>query len=372
MRRSLLTAAGLLTLLIAYALAIFMTHPLGHDGLVAAVVAGILVWLLVRARRKPAPADAPESRGRLWLRRTRGLARWLFVVLLAGWLGLIGWARVNPGGDAPPPKSDPAAVRVLTWNIHCGQEGGPLWKRFDWAGRKGPLRTAVAQADPDILCVQEALAGQVAFLERALPDHSRVGVGRDDGADAGEFCAILFRRDRFQLLDCGTFWLDEPTDRPGDAPLFGCRRICTWARLRDRTTGRTLRVYNTHWPLAEGARQDAARLILDRIAAGDRADAVLLAGDFNATPSKSSWRSITGSGLADSAARAGQDTGTPTYHFYGVRVRRLDAVFVTPSWRVLAHRIVDVKPDGTFPSDHFGVLADLSFSARPSGARGKG
>jgi endonuclease/exonuclease/phosphatase family metal-dependent hydrolase len=190
-------------------------------------------------------------------------------------------------------------------------------------------------------------------------------VGRDDGASAGEFCAILFRKDRFELLGGGTFWLDEPHDRPGGAPLLGCRRICTWARLRDRTTGRTVRVYNTHWPLTEGARQAAARVILDRMAAGDRDDAVVLAGDFNATPASPTWRLFAGSGLADSAALAGQDAGTPTYHFYGIRLRRLDAIFVSPSWRVQAHRVVDVKPGSTFPSDHFGVLADLSFSPRP-------
>src|SRR5262249_62075023 len=89
---SLLPAVASLALLAACVPAIFMTHPLGHDGLVAAAIAALLVWLLLTARRKPAPAGPPEPRGRLWLRRTRGLARWLFVVLLAGWLGPLGLA----------------------------------------------------------------------------------------------------------------------------------------------------------------------------------------------------------------------------------------------------------------------------------------
>jgi endonuclease/exonuclease/phosphatase family metal-dependent hydrolase len=355
-----LAALALLALLAACGLAIFATYPLGHDGLVALAAGALLIWLLWRARRRPGISPAPATRTQAWLRGVRGLARWLFIVLVAGWLGLIAWARCGPGGPTPPPKADPAAVRVVTWNVHCGQDGGPVWKRFDWSRRKHALEAALAQAAPDLLCVQEALAGQVAFLERALPGHARVGVGRDDGLSGGEFSAIFFRRDRFELLGGDTFWLEEPTDRPGDVPLLGCRRICTWARLRDRTTGRTLRVYNTHLYLTEGARQAAARVILDRIAAGDPRDAVLLTGDFNATPASPTWRLFARGGLADSAALAGRDPGTPTYHFYGVRVRCLDAVFVSPAWRVRRHLILDLKPGGVFPSDHFGVLADLT------------
>jgi endonuclease/exonuclease/phosphatase family metal-dependent hydrolase len=356
-----LTAAGLLALLGVCGMALFATYPLGHDGLVALAAGALLVWLLFRARPGRAREALPSTRGRRWQRGVLRLGRGLFVVVLAGWLGLIGWARLSPGGPAAPPKEDPAAVRVLTWNIHCGQEGGPLWKRFDWAGRKGGVRTAVRQAAPDILCVQEAVAEQVAFLERTLPDHIRVGVGREDGASGGEFCALFFRRDRFELLGSGTFWLDEPTDRPGGGPLLRPRRICTWARLRDRATGRTVRVYNTHLPTPlEGGGQEAARVILGRIAAGERGDAIILTGDFNTTPGAPTWRLFTDSGLADSAELAGQAVNAPTYHFYGVRVRRLDGILVGPSWQVRRHRILDVKPGTTFPSDHFGVLADLT------------
>jgi endonuclease/exonuclease/phosphatase family metal-dependent hydrolase len=38
----------------------------------------------------------------------------------------------------------------------------------------------------------------------------------------------------------------------------------------------------------------------------------------------------------------------------------LDGILVGPGWGVSRHAVVDVKPDGVFPSDHFGVLADLT------------
>ena len=154
----------------------------------------------------------------------------------------------------PGPRTDLATIRVLTWNIHCGQETGPRWKRFDWSRRKTALAAALRDASADLVCVQEARAEQVAFLERLLPAHDRAGVGRCGGS-AGEHCAIFFSRERFALLDGGTFWLKEPCGAPGGASLLTLKRICTWVRLRERTGGRCLRVYNTHSYLTEGPRR---------------------------------------------------------------------------------------------------------------------
>src|SRR5262249_47156018 len=225
-------------------------------------------------------------------RRLLGLGRWLLIAVLACWLGLIAWSAVCPGGPDPAAKADPALIRVVTWNVHCGQDEGPPWKRFDWPVRKHALRAALDRAGPDVLCVQEATPDQVAFLEGALPGHRRVGVGRD-GASGGEHCAIYFGRQRFEEVGGGTFWLEEPTDQPRAGSALDVKRICTWVRLRDRVTGRTVRVYNTHLYLTEAPRLTAARLILAHVAAGDRADAVLLTADFNAPPSAPSRRLFT-------------------------------------------------------------------------------
>ncbi len=349
---------GFVALLGVCGLAIFSLNPLGYDVLVAAAVSAVLAWLLFRIRRQARPTASP-TRCQAWFRKTVGLGRGVVIALLASWLGLIGWARLSPAGTPPPPKTNPEAIRVVTWNIHCGQESGPFWKRFDWAGRKTPLRIAIDQAAPDILCVQEAVAEQVAFLEQALPSHQRVGVGRDDGDKGGEYCAIYCRRDRFEMLGSGTFWLEEPTDRAVATSPFNPRRICTWARLRDLQSGRLVRVYNTHLYLTEGARQTAARVILAQIAAGDPTDAVILTGDFNTTPGAPTWNLFTAAGLTDSAKLAGQRTGAPTYHFYGIPLRCIDGVLVRGPWQVRAHRVLDVKPENVFPSDHFGILTDL-------------
>ena len=234
---------------------IFTLQPFGARLPVFIGVAGGLGGLKLLRRRKPVSPNFLDSVPSFPRRFSSGLARQLLTPLMVSWLGLIAWAEMSPGGQQPAPKHEESWIRVVTWNILRGGDGGLPWLRGGWAVRKDALASALASARPDILCVQEARQEQLSFLERTLPDHLRVGVGRDDGAAGGEHCAIFFDGDRFQQLDEGTFWLEEPSDRPAGWRLSGPKRICSWVRLRDRRTGRDFRVYNTHLYLTEGSRQ---------------------------------------------------------------------------------------------------------------------
>jgi endonuclease/exonuclease/phosphatase family metal-dependent hydrolase len=358
-------------LLAACAGAIFVFQPFGHRGSASATIAAILTGLIWTIRPIPWARTVPtgdRDRGR---GRTLRICRSVLIGALLGWLGLIGWSSLSPGGVMPPAKTDAAIVRVVTWNILCGSEEGTPWDRHGWAVRKDALRASLEAARPDILCVQEARPEQVEAVAAMLPGHRRVGVGRDDGRSSGEHCAIYFDTSRFQELGGGTFWLEKPTDSPPTSTVLGPKRICTWLRLRDNRGGRCLRVYNLHSYLTESGRIAAARLILDRIASGDPTDAVLVSGDFNATPSAPDRRLFDEAGLISSGKLAGEAPETPTYQFYGIRTSRLDEILVNKGWRVVQHRILDVKPGNTFASDHFGLMADLVLrdEANPAGSR---
>jgi endonuclease/exonuclease/phosphatase family metal-dependent hydrolase len=349
-----LAIIGRIFLLAMCTLGMLTLAALGHPWWTIAAVSAVLVCL-VRRRRPVLAFGRPGS----WLRHVHGFAGKLCAGLLVCWLGLIVWSQAAPGGPAPAPKESPRLVRVLTWNIHVGHDGGPFWERFDWPTRQHALQTAVLQADPDILCVQEAVQEQVAFLERALPDYGRVGVGRDDGRSGGEHCAIFFRRARFQEIGKGTFWLEEPINQPRPGSALGVKRICSWVRLQDRQTGGVLRVYNTHLYLTEARRRQAVPVILEQIRAGDLSDTVVFTADFNTGPSTASRQMLSAVGLTDSAVLAGKPAGTATFQLYGIGLRSLDGILLSPGCRVDTHRIVNVKPGNVFPSDHFGVLADL-------------
>jgi hypothetical protein len=120
---SVLTLLGLILTALGGAGLIFALQPFGHHLWALGAVAALLVLIA-------------------WGLRTPGLARRALLGGLAGWIGLIAWSALSPGGEMPLPKDDPAAVRVLTWNILLGAEGGPLWKRHGWSVRKPALRAA--------------------------------------------------------------------------------------------------------------------------------------------------------------------------------------------------------------------------------------
>jgi endonuclease/exonuclease/phosphatase family metal-dependent hydrolase len=361
--------AGLAVLGGVLAMGIAFLPAFGYTGWVVAALAALWLWLVwgLRRRRR-SQLIIPTGRQR-WLRGLLGAARFLCIGVLTGWLGLFGFAAFGPGGPAPEPKADAVLIRVMSWNIHCGQDHGLPWKQFNWPLRKHALRAALDQTRPDILGVQEATPEQVAFLEEALDSCRRVGIGRD-GEAGGEHCAIFFNRQRFEMIDSGTFWLEEPIDQPRAGGPLGVKRICTWVRLRDLVNQRTVRIYNTHLYLTEAPRWTAAAIIVDHIAAGDAADAVVLTADFNATPSKPSRQLFRRAGLVDSAERAGLPAGQATFHFfYGIAVQCIDGILVDSHWNVRNHRVVDVKPQNVFPSDHFGLLADLELRKSASGPR---
>jgi endonuclease/exonuclease/phosphatase family metal-dependent hydrolase len=350
---------ALVILFILWAAAVFVLQPFGHRGGHFAVVATFLAGLVLCRWRAlgPTPIRA-RGPGHPAARVLALCGTWL-ISGLACWLGLIAWSAVSTGGVLPSPKSDSRTVRVLTWNILVGSEHGAPWYRHGWRVRSRALEVALAKVEPDIFCVQEALSGQVGAIARMLPAHNHVGVGRDDGRSAGEYCAIFYDARRFQDVDGGTFWLEEPEDLPPSGFTLGPKRICTWVRLRDRVSGRFLRVYNTHLYLTETANRRAVRLIVRRISGGDPGDAVLVAGDFNAPPSAPSRRLFEEAGFVSTAPRADSSAVLPTYHFYGIRLRSLDDILCNRDWTVRVRRVLDVKPENTFPSDHFGVMADL-------------
>ena len=59
-----------------------------------------------------------------------------------------------------------------------------------------------------------------------------LGVGRDDGKEAGEMTALYYRADRFERLDDGHFWLSEQPDQPGSKSWdTALTRMATWVKL---------------------------------------------------------------------------------------------------------------------------------------------
>ena len=128
------------------------------------------------------------------------------ILTLLAAAGFTAAAFAAPVADATPEGE----AKIISYNIRLGvaDDGANSWEHR----REATLRMLEREA-PTVFGIQEGYLFQVKYIEENLPQYGRVGVGRDDGAEKGEFMAVYYLRDRFELLDSGTFWLSETPDK---------------------------------------------------------------------------------------------------------------------------------------------------------------
>jgi endonuclease/exonuclease/phosphatase family metal-dependent hydrolase len=195
-----------------------------------------------------------------------------------------------------------------------------------------------------------------------------VGVGRDDGAEKGEYSAILFRKDRFHVAEAGTFWFsDTPSVVASKSWGNNITRICSWARFIDRD-GRGLYHYNLHLDhQSQPSRERSTVLLRGRIDTRSVPDPVIVTGDFNvgeANPALATLTQAAGAGrpplvdtfrvLHPDAKDAGTFSG---FKFGSHGTDKIDYVLVAPGTEVMAAEIVRASRGNRYPSDHFPVTA---------------
>src|ERR1700710_2845398 len=97
-------------------------------------------------------------------------------------------------------------MKVMTYNIRLDVASDGV---NQWSNRKEKLPALIQKYDPDLIGLQEAMHHQLMDILKALPQYGYIGVGRDDGKEKGEYSAILYRKDRFDLIWQRTSWLSE-------------------------------------------------------------------------------------------------------------------------------------------------------------------
>ena len=156
-------------------------------------------------------------------------------------------------------------LRVGSYNIRLstGDKGTPN----AWANRKNDLVAHLRSLDLDAFGLQEVKPDQAEFLDRNFPDYAKYGEHRGADRKSDEASSIYFRTNRFECVKGGTFWLSETPDVPG---LKGwgaaCPRVCSWALLKDRRTGKQFCFANTHTDhMSALARKEGMLLIIRRM-----------------------------------------------------------------------------------------------------------
>lgn len=247
-----------------------------------------------------------------------------------------------------------ATLRVATFNIRnsSAPDGENAWPQ-----RRSVTAEAISALDADVIGLQEVLADQLAYLKGRFQGYAVLGVGRDDGEEAGEHATVLVRPGTWTVESAETRWLSETPSLPGsvgwDAHL---PRVAVLVRLRG-PDGVLAGIANTHFDHAgEVARLESARLLSRWLRAEPDRQWILL-GDLNAVPGSTPYDALLAEGWRDPLPPA---TGGTEHDFTGATDRdRIDHVLLDGGWQADKAWVSHHRPSGRLPSDHWPVLANV-------------
>lgn len=234
---------------------------------------------------------------------------------------------------------------VATYNIRNANQGDSI-NGNGWGQRYPYIASLVQFHGFDIFGTQEGKSWQLLDLKQAMPGYDYIGVGRDDGKEAGEYAAIFYRTGRFEVLEHGDFWLSTITDRPNKGWDAVLPRICTWGKFRDKESGFTFLFFNLHMDhVGVKARAESAKLILSKIKEQPAHIPVILAGDFNVDQNNESYKLLDNSGVLRDSYEIADLRYAPNGTFNSFRPdlktdSRIDHLFLTDDFDVLKYGVL--------------------------------
>lgn len=258
------------------------------------------------------------------------------------------------------------SIRILTQNMRGSD---------DPDGNTVQLRSArfiqmVEEYQPDLIGTQEYSYNWRVWLEKhekrmggsaAARIYGQVGDNNNGpGTKKGGMNAILYRMDRFELLETDTFWLSHTPEIPS---VIGDRRdlrICTWAKFKDLQTGEIFIFANTHLDHADlELNYLQAEILLEHLTAIAAGYPLYLSGDFNVSPYSSTYGFVAQT-LQDAHKTAWTQTGENwgTYHAYMQSGSEIDFIFHDTHSTPIRYEIITKQYDG-YISDHYGVVVDF-------------
>ena len=250
-------------------------------------------------------------------------------------------------------------LRVMTFNV-CG---------WNYKNLKHLAAKTILAYDPDVVGLQECSYDCYKGLKADLKDYSFVGVGRENGKldkKSGESCGILYKTEKFTLVDSGTFWLSETPDVPGKGWDADYARICTWAILRDNATGEEFAHLNTHLEnIDDGtgavALEKGTQMVIEKALSFDIP--VIITGDLNFEKDTPYHSAVLAAGFRDAQDAARNTMDGCTFHGDGTEPQEhIDYVFVSSGIaQVDTYKLVEDTYDGVYPSDHYPIYADMKF-----------
>lgn len=250
-------------------------------------------------------------------------------------------------------------IRVMSFNMRSNVKGDGI---NCFANRAPLVRELFKKEQPDLIGLQEVVDMTYNFLYETLSDtYELLGCGRNTEC-RGERCMLAVRRERFEIISFGTFWLSETPDVPGsmlkNSDQSQNPRVVCSALLKPTGSERLFRFVNTHLDhIGVKAREKELEILRSQLP--DDSVPTALTGDFNAFPDSSAiscFRRTMGTrGWRDATENLGG-----TFHDYGrcQPLTKIDYIFTNCPFEN-SRVLTDPARDGIYCSDHYAVATDL-------------
>ncbi|MCZ2155965.1 MAG: endonuclease/exonuclease/phosphatase family protein [Bryobacterales bacterium] len=254
------------------------------------------------------------------------------------------------------------SLRVMSFNIRMPNYIDAI---NYWDSRRDLAIKMIRQEAPDIIGTQETYFRQGNDIVTALPEYVWLGNSRQ-AIHTDEYMAVFFRKERFELLEMGQFWLSETPNKPASMSWgVDITRMVTWVRFLDKRTQKPFYFLDTHLAHRsqdEQARSNSAKIIADFVEKLPKDVPVILTGDFNTTPEHEAYKILTAH-LKDAWLASAERVG-PTGTFHAFRggenpEPRIDWILYRAPWKVRRMETVTMHEGRKYPSDHYPVVADF-------------
>lgn len=251
-------------------------------------------------------------------------------------------------------------LTVMSYNIRYGKakDGDNHWDK-----RKPATPAMLRDCSPDVFGTQECLPFQAEYILEQCPEYDGYGIGREDGVK-GERTEIFWKKDKYEALDKGTFWLSDTPETPSIGWDGRHSRTATWVLLESRRSGKRFFFINTHLDhIGKVAPVKGLKLIQERIGAMNTCNLpVILTGDFNLNDNNSTIIEFNGvmSNARLTAKRSKDDKGS--FHNYGKQKTRkvIDYIYYSGDVKCRTFETVDRQyADIEYISDHYPVMAKM-------------
>ena len=240
-----------------------------------------------------------------------------------------------------------------------------------WPARKTTVLNTIYKYLPDVIGFQELRLNQKIFVEKNLPLYQYIGRPRSpDFTD--ESNGILFNKQKFLLMDSGTFWLTETPDVVSKYESVYHYRICTWIKVYSYKFKDIIYFFNTH--LEDGHLfitflQEVN--LLKRIKEITKNEGnVFVFGDFNGNDN-SVW--------IQDVFKEGYNSFSDYFQDFRNTYHNFSGIYNNPKWKVdhlfyqnfgntnkhfvpLFYDVLTKKVNGKFPSDHFPLYAQFNLT----------